>query len=154
MGELIIYLYMYLLQLPIGTSRVFQLLPMSTFPSAIKLRQISTIIRRPCSQRHRLNLTTLRKQSPRQSKSEMPDISQSTTDPKLASQELQDAPEAQSQQSHGGGGSSKEQIEALFRAARERNAKMTPEEIQKQYPWSRPLRPRALSAHSLLSRHH
>lgn len=150
MGELIDYLYFF--GLPIGTSRAIQLLPMSTFPSALKLREIPTIIRRPCSLRHQLNFITLGKQPPRQPKRDMPDVSQSTTDPKLASQEPQNTPEAQDQQNQGEGGSSKEQIEALFRAARERNAKLTPEEIQKQYPWSRSLSSRVLPAHSLLSR--
>ncbi|KAK7723812.1 hypothetical protein SLS64_000143 [Diaporthe eres] len=66
----------------------------------------------------------------------MPNVSQSTTDPKVASQEPQNASAAQSQQNKGEGGSSKQQIEALFRAARERNAELTPEQIHKQYPWS------------------
>lgn len=80
----------------------------------------------------------------------MPDVSQSTTDPKVASQEPQNASAAQSQQNQGEGGSSKQQIEALFRAARERNAKLTPDEIQKQYPWSRSLSTSVLPAHWLL----
>lgn len=82
----------------------------------------------------------------------MPDTPHSHTDPKLASQEPQNASEAQGQQNQGDSGSSKEQIEALFRAARERNAKLTPEEIQKQYPWSRsPHSPRDLHAPLMLS---
>lgn len=154
MGEWIDYLYMYFFQPPIGTYRVFQLLPMSTFPSAIRLRELSTIIRRPCSLRHRLIHNTLGRPSLRYSRSEMPDVSQSTTDPKVASQEPQNAPAAQSQQSQGEGGSSKQQIEALFRAARGRNAKLTPEEIQKHYPWSRSLSPPVLPARLLVSRGH
>lgn len=149
MGELIDYF-----QLILGTSRASQLLPMSTFSSAIKLRELSTIIRRPCSPRHRLIHYTLGRPSLRCSRSEMPDVSLSTTDPKVASQEPQNAPAAQSQQNQGEGNSSKQQIEALFRAARERNAKLTPEEIQKQHPWSRSLSPRVLPAHLLLSRDH
>lgn len=130
---------------------------MSTFSSAIKLRELSIIISRPCSLRHRLDYNTLSKSSsPGQARSKMPDVSQSTTDPKLASQELPNASTAQGQQNQGDSGSSKGQIEALFRAARERNAKMTPEEIQKQYPWSRSLhrQPQVPPAHLMPSRDH
>lgn len=143
MGELIDYLGISS-KLAIGTSCVISHLPMTTFFSAVRLRELSKFISRPCSLRHRLNHNTLGSKSFSlgQPGSKMLDAPYSNTDPKLASQEPQNASETQGQQNQGDSGSSKEQIEALFRAARERNAKLTPEEIQKQYPWSRsPLSP-------------